>query len=380
MSSSASSSPADEEEEEPDDPISTAAPAAAAAAAAPTTSSTNTGTGSSGGSSMLVLSLREHLQKVEAAATATPPSSEKKKEKKRIIRLALASQSPRRKEILDLMGLEGRYVVAPSPLDESSLQRQLQQQRHEEPIVVDAKCYAKRLAEEKALALATSDEFLVTLTTRTTTTSSSSSPGSAGNDDDADDDDASAGRIEAVVVLGSDTVVELEGRILEKPVTEADARRMLSELSGRQHAVHTGVAIVTVTVVASAAADTNTKSAAGDNDNASSSTGTIRTVVELASSFVDTAVVRFAELTQADIDSYVKTGEPMDKAGAYGIQGLGGQFVESIRGDFFTVRVCVCVCTFAIMRYLLLFCNTRIALLRFYLLWRRACVSGFRCP
>ena len=57
----------------------------------------------------------------------------------------------------------------------------------------------------------------------------------------------------------------------------------------------------------------------------------------LQSSFTDTAYVQFAELSQEDIDAYIATGEPMDKAGSYGIQGIGGQLVKGVRGDFFTV-------------------------------------------
>ena len=103
------------------------------------------------------------------------------------------------------------------------------------------------------------------------------------------------------VVLGSDTIVVLENEILGKPVDEADAKRALRALSGKVHTVMTAVALA-------------------DSDN---------TAVRL----VETQV-RFCGLSDADIDAYVASTEPMDKAGSYGIQGLGGCFVESIAGSY----------------------------------------------
>ena len=85
---------------------------------------------------------------------------------------------------------------------------------------------------------------------------------------------------------------------------------MLSRLSGNWHKVHTGVAIYHV--------ESTTK-------------------MNLVTSFTDTAAVKFAPLSEQDIISYVATGEPMDKAGSYGIQGVGGQFVERMEGDYFCV-------------------------------------------
>lgn len=115
------------------------------------------------------------------------------------------------------------------------------------------------------------------------------------------------------LVLGSDTIVDLSDHILEKPIDEAEAVNMLRKLSGIQHAVHTGVALYRIDPDASAPM--------------------------LCTSFVDTAIVSFATISEEDIAAYVATGEPMDKAGSYGIQGLGGQFVSSVQGDFFTVSV-----------------------------------------
>lgn len=189
--------------------------------------------------------------------------------------LILASQSPRRVEILDMMGLAGKFAQIPSPLDEEALQVELATQ------TISPEDYAKILAERKAEALGlhlknTSDDVPEVPT----------------------------------FILGSDTIVDLEGQILNKPNDESDAIRMLQSLSGQWHRVHTGVALYKVS-----------KS----------------TEVTLVSSFTDTAKVEFAGLSQEDIEAYVDTTEPLDKAGSYGIQGIGGQLVARMEGDFFTV-------------------------------------------
>ena len=109
------------------------------------------------------------------------------------------------------------------------------------------------------------------------------------------------------LVIGADTVVEIDGRILGKPRDEADARRMLRLLSGREHRVFTGVSLVRYT----------------------------RPYV--CNTGVERTRVFFREMTDDEIDGYVATGEPMDKAGAYGYQGRAGIYVERIEGDFFNV-------------------------------------------
>ncbi|MCL2857862.1 MAG: Maf family protein [Oscillospiraceae bacterium] len=105
-------------------------------------------------------------------------------------------------------------------------------------------------------------------------------------------------------IIGADTMVALDGKIFEKPLDAADAARMLRALSGREHRVYTGVAIL------------------GPRGQ---------------SVFSQETAVRFVELSEDDIAAYVATGEPMDKAGAYGIQGGGALFVSNIRGDFYNV-------------------------------------------
>ena len=106
------------------------------------------------------------------------------------------------------------------------------------------------------------------------------------------------------IVIGADTVVAVDNEVLGKPVDEGDAARMLRSLSGRSHHVYTGVTVICGERVESVAEGTE---------------------------------VRFRPLTEREVAAYVATGEPMDKAGAYGIQGLASLFAEGIDGDFFNV-------------------------------------------
>lgn len=166
--------------------------------------------------------------------------------------IVLASGSPRRRELLDLIGL--RFEVHPSDIDERP---------HEDETPEE---FASRAARDKAVDVATRH------------------PGRC--------------------VLGADTVVEIDGVILGKPADVNGAREMLRSLSDREHLVHTGVALVV-----------------GDR---------VRQVV-------DSARVRFAELSDDVITWYVDSGEPMDKAGAYAIQGKGGLLVAEMLGSPQTV-------------------------------------------
>lgn len=108
------------------------------------------------------------------------------------------------------------------------------------------------------------------------------------------------------IVIAADTVVFIDGKILGKPVDAADAAEMLRTLSGRGHHVCTGIAVI---------------------DNA------------IGKSFCcfERTLVHFKHLTDSEIERYIASGEPMDKAGAYGIQGKGALFVEWIKGDYFNV-------------------------------------------
>lgn len=108
------------------------------------------------------------------------------------------------------------------------------------------------------------------------------------------------------LVIGADTIVGIDGEIFGKPENEADAKRMLKKLSGKESIVCTGFAVI----------DTETGKA-----------------------FCDAEVthVCFRDITDEEIDAYIKTKEPMDKAGAYALQGIGGLFINGIRGDYFNV-------------------------------------------
>lgn len=165
--------------------------------------------------------------------------------------LVLASQSPRRAEILRQAGIP--FTIRPSEVDESPLAGE------------DPEVYVQRLAEAKARAVAASDEE---------------------------------------IVLGADTTVVIGGEMLAKPVDAADARRMLALLAGRRHQVMTGICL--------------------------------RRGVALVR---DRAItdVWFAPMTEAEITGYAASGEPMDKAGGYAIQGLASKFIERIDGCYFNV-------------------------------------------
>lgn len=106
------------------------------------------------------------------------------------------------------------------------------------------------------------------------------------------------------IIIAADTIVYLDGAILGKPRDHDDAARMLTALSGREHIVYTGVAVLRG--------------------------GELRQAAERTA-------VRFRTLTPAEIERYIATGEPMDKAGAYGVQSLGALLVERIDGDFYNV-------------------------------------------
>lgn len=162
--------------------------------------------------------------------------------------LTLASSSPRRRQLLEMLGIPVRTVSPNIP-----------EVRRPVETPVD---YVERLAREKALAV--------------------------------------GGRL----VLGADTTVVVRDEVLEKPTDAADALRMLKKLQGRTHQVVTSVALVADEAIHQATDVTN---------------------------------VVFRRMDQAFLEAYVATGEPMDKAGAYGIQGYGAALVERIDGDFFGV-------------------------------------------
>ncbi|HSJ16441.1 MAG TPA: Maf family protein [Longimicrobiales bacterium] len=166
--------------------------------------------------------------------------------------LVLASQSPRRAQLLEMLGLH--FSVAPTDIDETWLPA-------EEP-----GAHVARLAREKA--------------------------------------EAAAARLPHALVIGSDTVVVLDRAVLGKPCDAGEALEMLLQLQGRTHEVATAVAIT--------------------------ANGATRSVTERVR-------VHFRSFDETTARAYIATGEPLDKAGAYGIQGRGATLVDRIDGDYFAV-------------------------------------------
>lgn len=125
------------------------------------------------------------------------------------------------------------------------------------------------------------------------------------------------------LVLGADTVVVIDDSILGKPIDSDDAARMLRMLSGRFHQVITGVCLVSRSGSGSSVTPTNASSTAPGNCEMRTSS--------------ETTLVTFSALTDAEIRDYVATGEPMDKAGAYAIQGIASRWIPRIEGDYSNV-------------------------------------------
>ncbi|XP_040913256.1 probable bifunctional dTTP/UTP pyrophosphatase/methyltransferase protein isoform X1 [Toxotes jaculatrix] len=183
--------------------------------------------------------------------------------------VVLASASPRRLEILRNAGL--RFEVVPSWFKET-LDKGLFKEPYE---------YAVETAKQKALEVARRMPFKHLKTPD--------------------------------IVIGADTIVTVDGMILEKPVDKHDAYRMLSSLSGKEHSVFTGVAVVLC----------------HEKEN--------EEVDYQLFDFYEETKVKFADLSEDMLWEYINSGEPMDKAGGYGIQALGGMLVEYVHGDFLNV-------------------------------------------
>lgn len=166
--------------------------------------------------------------------------------------IILASKSPRRRELLTLMGLDFQVITS--------------NVKEHPPVDAGPEETVRALALEKAVAVAK---------------------------DHPDD-----------CVIGSDTIVYLDGEILGKPHTPENAKKYLTKMQGRRHTVYTGVALL------------------------------YRGKVDVRCTTTD---VTFTSMSESEIDWYVSTGEPLDKAGAYGVQGPGGIFVEKVDGNFYNV-------------------------------------------
>ncbi len=198
-------------------------------------------------------------------------------QKEQNVRLVLASASPRRRELLSQIGLE--FTVMPSTKEENAK-------------TTEAGALVQELSRQKAVDIW---EQL---------------SGGQGQNPDADQEQISeetqepnlnGKRQPKLLVIGADTVVCCEGKILGKPHSREAAAEMLTALQGRSHEVYTGVTLY-------------------------SQSETV--------TFFECTQVEFYPMTEVEISEYIDSKEPMDKAGAYGIQGLGARFVKGIRGDY----------------------------------------------
>ena len=198
-------------------------------------------------------------------------------QKEQNVRLVLASASPRRRELLSQIGLE--FTVMPSTKEENAK-------------TTEAGALVQELSRQKAVDIW---EQL---------------SGGQGQNPDADQEQISeetqepnlnGKRQPELLVIGADTVVCCEGKILGKPHSREAAAEMLTALQGRSHEVYTGVTLY-------------------------SQSETV--------TFFECTQVEFYPITEVEISEYIDSKEPMDKAGAYGIQGLGARFVKGIRGDY----------------------------------------------
>ncbi len=198
-------------------------------------------------------------------------------QKEQNVRLVLASASPRRRELLSQIGLE--FTVMPSKKEENAK-------------ATEAGALVQELSRQKA------GDIWGQLS------------GGQGQNPDADQEqiaeetqepNLNGKRQPELLVIGADTVVCCEGKILGKPHSREAAAEMLTALQGRSHEVYTGVTLY-------------------------SQSETV--------TFFECTQVEFYPMTEVEISEYIDSKEPMDKAGAYGIQGLGARFVKGIRGDY----------------------------------------------
>ena len=184
------------------------------------------------------------------------------------MKLILASQSPRRKEIMEMIGFDFLTVV--SEVDEKKIEENIICTNKDRNMFFLAKTLTEKLAYEKAKAVSCQNS--------------------------------------GYYVIGSDTVVVSDDRILGKPKNEEEAYEMLKYLCGKTHRVYTGVSIVN-----------------NGND------------VSTFSTYTEVSFYEFDEEIDSVIKRYIETKSPLDKAGAYGIQDMGALLIEKISGDYYTV-------------------------------------------
>lgn len=185
------------------------------------------------------------------------------KKEKKMYKLILASQSPRRRELLKMLGIE--FDIKVSNCEEIITSSEPAQVTME---LAKQKAFETEIADVRAASEAKNEEN--------------------------------------IIIIGADTVVAADGEILGKPKDKDDARRMINKISGTSHQVYTGVALVLV-----------------KDDKAA--------CIEL---FAEKTDVEVCEMSSQEIDDYISSDEPYDKAGGYGIQGIFSKFVSGIRGDY----------------------------------------------
>ena len=231
-------------------------------------------------------------------------------------RIILASKSPRRFELLSMTGLS--FEVITSHVDEDAVEASVLAKYRNEAIRADM----YQIAEDVACAQARAKAEAVLKSVSAAGSEASSASATAGSEaakSVSGAEGAAPGSDSDIIVIGSDTVVVTEDEILGKPRDEADARRMLTKLSGRTHRVYTGVAIL--------------KKCDGENIQGSEDEVQSR----VFSAFADVKFHGLDELQKQEIERYIAGGSPMDKAGAYGIQDEGALLIDSISGDYYAV-------------------------------------------
>ena len=232
-------------------------------------------------------------------------------------RIILASKSPRRFELLSMTGLS--FEVITSHVDEDAVEASVLAKYRNEAIRADMYQIAEDVACAQALAKA---EAVLD---------------SVGADGAAADESGAAG-MDNIIVIGSDTVVVTEDEILGKPSDEADARRMLTKLSGRTHRVYTGVAILKKCADGSVSGGSGAGCKGSEGGaGCKSIDGNSEVQSRCFSAFADVKFHDLDELQAKEIERYIAGGSPMDKAGAYGIQDEGSLLIDSIAGDYYAV-------------------------------------------
>ena len=229
-------------------------------------------------------------------------------QKEQNVRLVLASASPRRRELLSQIGLE--FTVMPSTKEENAkateagaLVQELSRQKAED--IWEQLSGGQQNPDANQEQLSGADQEQISDANQ-----GQNPDANQGQLSDADQEQISdemrepnlnGKRQPELLVIGADTVVCCEGKILGKPHSREAAAEMLAALQGRSHEVYTGVTLYSQSE---------------------------------AVTFFECTQVEFYPMTEAEISDYIDSKEPMDKAGAYGIQGLGARFVKGIRGDY----------------------------------------------